>query len=520
MKVWIATLLSLGLINGCNSVDNINSSSETSEKTFDCPTAPRELPLVKIDREEYGFYRAFNYQIKEIVADTETIAFKSFRHKFTLCRGNGDWIVEEISPSSSENNLALGQYQNIQIEGKEYQYRVKLDRDSLEEAQQAIFELITPESSQPQQQVLYDLEETVATGAAIQLGEPEISTPIIYNDRLFWSVFTYSGEGFGGVATIVSYNPQTDQITVIKPPEIASQIINDLVITGNPDNPTFWIATQLTGEGNPFIPSLGLVAYRPNNPDYTNGTISSYRVDNSPIIGAITSKLYSEEDILWLGTGNGICQIEWQTIDDNDSWDCWRFAMMAELPGEGLPIYSSLLDDTADKTISPNDTNETVEVLWWLPTQRQPLQGRYEIEQETATIVELTDIGATIWDDYYYDDRETPVWNPPLYWAGTNWHWENNRFVRGLDEVELNLVGGGVTGISSGQANNDYIFDTNALRGDLELLELTKNRTKIKHYSAWVEDSLLQPYLTIVPKMLSAENQTKLNPLLDIDIEE
>ena len=87
--------------------------------------------------------------------------------------------------------------------------------------------------------------------------------------------------------------------------------------------------------------------------------------------------------------------------------------------------------------------------------------------------------------------------------------------VRGLDEVELNLVGGGAVGISSGQPNDDYIYDMNALRGDLELLELTKDTTKVKHYSAWVEDSLLQPYLTIVPRVRPSESQP--NPLLEIE---
>lgn len=33
------------------------------------------------------------------------------------------------------------------------------------------------------------------------------------------------------------------------------------------------------------------------------------------------------------------------------------------------------------------------------------------------------------------------------------------------------------------------MLDTNVLCGYLELLELTKDTTKIKYYSAWVEDN-------------------------------
>ncbi len=513
MKVLIATLLSLGFISGCNSVNNTNTSTGTNEKTINCPAPLTDLPLIKIDSQEFGFYNAFDYQIKEIIPDKDTIAFKSFKHKFTLCRANNNWIVEEISKSDSIDNVESGQYKSIELEGKQYQYRVKLDRNSPREAEQAIFEFITPESPQPKQQILYNLEQAQQAGV-IELGDPEISQVVVYGDRLFWSIFAYRGEGFGGVATIVSYDPATQKINVIKPSEIADQIINDLVITGTPDNPTFWIATQLTGEGNPYIPSMGLVAYRPHNSDYTEGEISSYRVRNSPIVGAIPTKLKAEEDSLWIGTGNGICKVEWQTIDNNDSWHCWRFAVMAKLPSERLPIYSSLLDNTADATINPNDSNQNLEVLWWLPKQREPLMGRYEIKYEPAMKVELSGIGATTWDEYYYDDREPPVWEAPLFWAGSNWHWENNKFVRGLDEVELNLVGGGAIGISSGRPNDDFIFDIKALRGDLQLLELTKNTTKVKYYSAWVEDSLLQPYLTIVPKSRSSQSQP--NPLLEI----
>ena len=247
MKILVIILLGFGLISGCNSSNNSKKSPKNPQKTINCPVPLNDLPLIKINSKKYGFYHAFNYQIEEIIPDTDTIAFKSYRHKFTLCRANNNWIVEEISPSESTNNLESGEYKNIQIEGKQYQYKVKLDLDSPREARQAIFELITPESSQPQQQIVYNLEQTKQARAGIELGEPQVSTPIVYDNRLFWSIFTYRAEGFGGIATIVSYNPATNKITVIQPPEIATQIINDLVITGNPDNPTFWIATQLTG---------------------------------------------------------------------------------------------------------------------------------------------------------------------------------------------------------------------------------------------------------------------------------
>jgi hypothetical protein len=496
MKYFLVSLIGLGLISSCNLQEKSNTDTQKLANNVNCPEPSTELNTIRIDRKEYGFYDAFNYQIKNIVANNDTITFQSFDRQFTFCRGNNNWAIAPFKKQQFDTNN-----NTIQLNEQNYKYAVKLSGDRV------IFELITPNSTQPQQQQLYDLEQTKQAQAGVELGEPEISTAMVYGDRIFWSIFTYHGEGFGGIATIVSYDPASKKITVIQPPEIAAQIINDLVIAGTPDNPTFWLATQLTSEGNPYLPSMGLVAYHPNNPDYTKGTIDSYRVDNSPIVGAIPTKLYLEQDILWIETGNGICQLKWQNIDNN-SWSCWQFALMANIPSEGLPVYSSLLDNTVDGTM----TETTVEVLWWLVKQREPVSGRYEIRYQPAMTVELTDRGAMSWNEYYYGDFEPPVLQPPLYWAGSNWHWEGDRFVRGLDEVALNLVGGGVMGIGSQQTNDDYIFDLNAVRGDLELLELTKDKTKVKYYSAWAEDSLLQPYLTIVPHQRSPQSQP--NPLL------
>ena len=510
MRNFFIVLLGLYLISGCKSVNNPDQKTEIPQKIVNCPQPPSQKSTISIDRESYGFFDAFNYQINEIIATEDTIVFESLNHKFTLCEANNNWIVETINEpqSNQDKNLQSNQNHTIQVDDQTYKYSVRLDNKS----EQAIFELITPQSTAKKSQILYTLQQTQQAEAGFELAEPEISSVRVYNNQIFWSIFTYRGEGFGGIATIVSYDLTNDKFTLIQPPEIAIQIINDLVIAGNPDNPTFWLATQLTGEGNPYIPSMGLVSYRPNNADYTQGTIESYHIRNSPIIGAIPTKLHLEDDILWIGTGNGICQLEWQNITNKDSWSCWRFAVMANLPSEGLPIYPSLLDDSVNKTLMPTDTETTVEVLWWSFKQAQPLTGRYEIRYEPGFTVELNYMGAIPWDEYYYDEIKPPAWEAPLYWAGSNWHWQDNRFIRSLDQVELNLVGGGVMGIRPEQPNDDYIFDTNAIRGDLELLELTKNSTKVQHYSAWVEDSFLQPYLTIIPQSSSSQSQP--NPLL------
>ncbi len=49
------------------------------------------------------------------------------------------------------------------------------------------------------------------------------------------------------------------------------------------------------------------------------------------------------------------------------------------------------------------------------------------------------------------------------------------------------------------------------MRGNLDLIKLTKNSTNVKYYSGWVDDSLLQPYLTIIPA--KKPQNAKPNPL-------
>jgi hypothetical protein len=94
------------------------------------------------------------------------------------------------------------------------------------------------------------------------------------------------------------------------------------------------MGTNISGEGNQYIPASGLVAYRPDSQNLSSGAVTSYNVNNSPLVGAIPDKLRLEDDTLWVSTGNGVCKLKWQAADNPASWSCWRFALMAKLPSE------------------------------------------------------------------------------------------------------------------------------------------------------------------------------------------
>jgi hypothetical protein len=95
--------------------------------------------------------------------------------------------------------------------------------------------------------------------------------------------------------------------------------------------------------------------------------------------------------------------------------------------------------------------------------------------------------------------RFLPPGKPPVDWPGFEWHWNGQRFVRGFDEVALNLSGGGPGGIGVTLEPTTGRTTANAIRGDLDLLEISPKFTKVKYYSGWVDEAKLKPYLTVLP---------------------
>ncbi|MBH8565513.1 hypothetical protein I8748_25620 [Nostoc sp. CENA67] len=523
------------LLNACVSGFNDSSQANINPKpqAKNCPKATVvSLPAVKKNE---SFYDRFDFHIRNIVTDADTVRFQSLKYDFVFCRSNNSWTVQpgtlpkELQPQS--NYAAFAQetvnpkFKNIVFQGKIYQYRVlrepkfslgengNISRQNQPEPakDKVVFELVNPNSKKTQQKTLYTLKNlqnaAVKAGySAIgsQLGFPRITSAVIFDNRIWWSVAFEQGEGNNGIATIVSYDPQTDKFTLIQPEELWSTQITDLTIAGDGKNPTLWMGTNVSGEGNLYIPAKGLVAYRPNSQNPNSGSLTAYTIDNSPLVGAIPDKLKLENDQLWIGTGNGVCRVKWQTADNRD-WSCWRFTAMAKLPSDKLPLYSALTNKTPAVSLSGNNS-EDVEVLWWSPTNFQTLQGRYEVRYPQGFKVEVNEGGSI-----YEFKRSLSPGKPPVYWPGFEWHWNGKRFVRGLDEVSLNLVGGGPRGIGSGQISPDAPIDWNSMRGDLELLQLSAKSTSVKYYSGWVDAAKLQPYLTVVPQERPQNPQT--NPL-------
>ncbi|WP_144427377.1 hypothetical protein [Nostoc piscinale] len=518
------------LLGACSSqIDGISQATNTVKaKVENCPQA--EVVALSEQKQNEGFYDRFDWHIRNIVADDDTIKFQTLKQDFVFCRANNTWTVQkgtlpkDLQPPTNyaafAQDIVNPKFKNINFQDKTYQYRVvqepnyslgsnnNLSRPEVKDPtkDKIVFELITPNNKTPQRQTLYTLKDlqnaAVKAGFSAEgnlLGVPRITSSLIYGDKIWWSIAFEQGEGNNGIATIVSYDPKTDKFSLIQPQALAFTQITDLAITGDVNSPTFWMGTNVSGEGNLYIPAKGLVAYRPDN------SLSTYTTNNSPLVGAISDKLRVENNILWVSSANGVCQVKWQAADSPQNWSCWRFTAMAKVPAT-LPIYSA---STNQKSAASLAANDTVEVLWWSPVKFQTNKGRYEVTYPQGFTTKLNE-GAS----KYEFGRSLPTGKPPIEWPGFEWHWNGQRFIRALDEVSLNLVGGGPQGIGSGEFKPELPMNWNAMRGDLELLDISPKSTSVKYYSGWVDSEKLQPYLTVVPQTRPQNPQP--NPLLKV----
>ncbi|MGB5596041.1 MAG: hypothetical protein WBM62_18685 [Crocosphaera sp.] len=509
----IITLLSLTwLLNACS-----NPKEVVSESASNCPSSPSSYPKFQV-KDEGSFFTKL--KTLNIIPSDNTMTFQTQDYDFIFCDDNQSFITKagtyranKTTPKNYEEaikKLSDPPYQSIDLQNQNYQYRVLLDPnpfpDFKVEPKQVILELIKPEAEQPQRYTLYTLKQVKEQQTGIQLGIPEITGSVIYNEQFYWAVSPEQGEGNGGIATIVNYNPEVDKINIIQPQRLVDQQINDLKISGNSTETIIWLATQTSGEGNPYLPGMGLVSY--NN---KTKLVKAYHARNSDLVGIIPHKLQVKKEQLWVATGNGICQIKWQTIEQSKSWNCWQFSLKADIPMEGLDVYSSLLNTTAKTTIASDKTTKNIDILWWSPQDYETGKGRYEIVYNPGFSVTLEDKGAVDWAELYHNKYTPHSWEAIVYWPGKDWVWKGNKFIRPFDGVPLNHFGGGPGGISTWKMPEKQRSEIYTMRGNLDLIKLTKNSTNVKYYSGWVDDSLLQPYLTIIPA--KKPQNAKPNPL-------
>ncbi len=485
--------------------------------------------------ENMPVFEQFNFAPQEISVEPGKVAVKTPYYTFSLCQSSGTksarkknakWAIASTAPEPEEpfdyatyaSSLADPEYETIEIDEKLYEYRVRLQATWLdeelnptvapsdvenggrppEEEESVYFDIKSPDGEVTSYE-LYTVEAVREASIGASLGVPRISGTAVTDDGVWFAATTSQGEGENGFASLLQYDPETEELDIQRPEEIQGDQITSMVATGNANteiegedssNLTLWLGTMRSGEGNPSVPANGLAAYRP-----ATKTLNRFTLNNSPIVGAVPHQLAVSGDSLWVGTGNGICEVDWQIAEQADSWRCWRFATTAKLPSEGVALYPSFLAEESTTTLKKPE----VEVLWaawefYEQPEVEPKPFRYEVVYEPGIEATLSQGGYRVNNEV----AQRMVGDNPIFWPGRQWHWGGDKFRRTFDEVSLNLVGGGPYGLITSNIRTGFSFDHLAIRGSFDLLGLAPDGTKVRYYSGWVDGTELEVYPEMV----------------------
>ncbi|MEO0869057.1 MAG: hypothetical protein AAFY17_11540 [Cyanobacteria bacterium J06642_11] len=467
----------------------------TAPAASSCAPMESRVPLQPARDIELPFER-FNFRSTSVTETEDTLTFTGSHYSFTLCQRDRSWGVAAIDPvpqteadyAQYYDTLGDPEYDTIKANGQSYEARVRLDAPwikdpgSVSDVEQVFFELIKPGETEPTGTLLYTNADILERELGASAGIPSITRSLATEDALWWAIGFEQGEGASGVSTIVQYELASGQINSWQPDSLGSAQITDLAITGSQEDPTLWLGTQYSGEGNPYLPADGLVAYHP-----ISNRVQTYTVENSPLIGAIPTRLWAVDQQLWVATGSGVCEVDWADIEANESWNCWRFTALADVP-EGQDLYASL---QGEAPIGQWNASEPVEILWLADQNISSPESilRYEINYPPGITTQLSQ-GA----DYYVAEN-APEDEGYFWWPGHDWSWNGKRFVRPWDQVSMNYVGGGPSGM--GAEGGRYVADWKTMRGDFDLLEISADSAEIKYYAAWMNAANIEAWITV-----------------------
>ena len=263
MKIWrwkhtglaIASALTCQVaISACNPGQPVNqaapsesaeiTSKATSPAAAACAPMDSQVSLQPATEDELPFER-FDFRPTAVEATDSTLTFKGSRYSFTFCKGDRTWGVEALEPDAREEDyeeyfaaLSDPDYTTVTDQNQTYQARVRLDAPWLDgepasndELEQVIFELITPGDSQPTSQVLYTNADIIERQLGATAGVPTITGTVATDDALWWSIGFEQGEGATGIATVVQYQLDSNQIVLWQPGPVVEQVVGEFTPT-------------------------------------------------------------------------------------------------------------------------------------------------------------------------------------------------------------------------------------------------------------------------------------------------
>jgi len=90
MKPILPIFAIIGLLQSCTTPVNI--SSQAIRNPANCPSQTEPVPIASAN--DQGVYQQFDYHIRDIITDADTITFQTQQYDIVFCRFDRTWTVE------------------------------------------------------------------------------------------------------------------------------------------------------------------------------------------------------------------------------------------------------------------------------------------------------------------------------------------------------------------------------------------------------------------------------------------
>jgi len=259
----------------------------------------------------------------------DAVLFRAAEYTYTHDLATGTWKV-----TREKNTLpaarSLSSYRNERL-GVEYRFKGESTDD------EGILEIRAGSDPEPLLRlVLWNRTQLASAWAAklreempgrtekqiteeVEPAEPEVAAVVDGGTRLWLAIRHYAGEGWLGLGTVVTFDPQEKQARAFQPQDLATSSVTHMIEAGG----DLWLGTLWQREAGDE-PAAGLVRFDP-----ASGEIQSYGPGSSPLVGSIITALRADEKQVWVGTDTGMCRV---TLAGK-LWSCWRIVPTVRLRG-------------------------------------------------------------------------------------------------------------------------------------------------------------------------------------------
>jgi hypothetical protein len=147
--------------------------------------------------------------------------------------------------------------------------------------------------------------------------EPEVADVADDGKYLWLAIRHYAGEGWLGIGTVVRFDPESGEVALKQPEELADSSVTHIALAGG----AMWLGAQRVQEAT-IEATVGLAHYAA-----ASGNLRAIAPGPKSIVGRVVTALAAAENALWVATDAGVCRAALPA----EEWTCWRIVPMVQL---------------------------------------------------------------------------------------------------------------------------------------------------------------------------------------------